>query len=71
MKTPKQGEKYRHYKGNEYTVVCLAVDEATEKRVVVYQDLHAHEKIWVRSLEMFLEEVEVDGEQRPRFIEIK
>ncbi len=67
MNTPKAGKKYRHYKGNEYTIVCLAIDEATEVPVVVYQDIHSPEKIWVRALEMFLEDIEVEGVLKPRF----
>ncbi len=62
-----KGQKYKHYKGNEYVVVCLAIDESTEKPVVVYQDLQAPEKIWVRAVEVFSEEVDVQGEKFPRF----
>ncbi len=67
MNIPKTNDMYRHYKGNEYKIICLAIDEATEAQVVVYQDIHMREKIWVRPLLVFLEEVEIDGVKRPRF----
>lgn len=64
---PKPGSKYRHYKGNEYEVVCVATMEADMTRVVVYQDVSDALKIWARPLSMFVEEVEVDGIKKPRF----
>lgn len=64
---PQAGAKYRHYKGNEYVVVSLAKSEADMTDVVVYQDLHDSEKVWVRPLSVFTEMVEVDGVQKPRF----
>ena len=39
----------------------------TEEEVVFYQALYGEYGFWVRPLSMFLETVEVDGEQVPRF----
>lgn len=64
---PKAGAKYRHYKGNEYQIICIAKIESDLTDAVVYQDVHDAAKIWVRPLAMFMETVEVDGVQRPRF----
>lgn len=67
---PKAGEKYQHYKGGKYVILALAIDSDTEKRVVVYQDAHAPDKIWTRNLFIFLEEVEWEGRRIPRFTKI-
>lgn len=58
---------YRHYKGPEYRVFGVARHSETEQQVVFYQALYGEYGLWVRPLEMFLESVEVDGEQVPRF----
>ena len=60
--------KYRHFKGKEYEVICVARDSETLEDVVVYKALYGGEEIWVRPLEMFLETIEVDGKKIPRFI---
>lgn len=61
--------KYKHYKGNEYRVICVAKHTETNEDLVVYEALYENpeSKIWVRPLEMFLEEVEVDGKKIQRF----
>ncbi|MNF04068.1 hypothetical protein D3C80_2035080 [compost metagenome] len=43
----------------------------TEEWVVFYQALYGEFGLWVRPLSMFLESVEVDGEQVPRFALVK
>jgi len=58
---------YRHYKGPEYRVFSVARHSETEEEVVFYQALYGDYGLWVRPLSMFLESVEVDGEQVPRF----
>ncbi|MDD1966475.1 DUF1653 domain-containing protein [Pseudomonas putida] len=58
---------YRHYKGPEYRVFGVAKHSETEEEVVFYQALYGEYGLWVRPLSMFLESVEVDGEQVPRF----
>ena len=58
---------YRHYKGPEYRVFAVAQHSETEQGVVFYQALYGEFGLWVRPLSMFLESVEVDGEQVPRF----
>jgi hypothetical protein len=59
--------KYKHYKGNEYEVLYLAKDSETLEDLVVYQALYGEKLIWVRPLKMFVESVEIDGKQIPRF----
>ncbi len=67
----KAGKKYKHYKGNEYLVLHLAKHTETEEELVVYKALYGEYGIWVRPLDMFLEEVEVDGEMVKRFSEVE
>lgn len=58
---------YRHYKGNEYTVLGIARHSETEEELVVYRQNYGEQGLWVRPLEMFLETVEIDGHPVPRF----
>ena len=58
---------YRHFKGKEYRVLGLASHSETQEELVVYQALYGEKALWVRPLEMFLEEVQVDGTKEPRF----
>jgi hypothetical protein len=64
---PLQPGLYRHYKGPEYRVFGVARHSETEEEVVFYQALYGEYGLWVRPLSMFLQSVEVDGEQVPRF----
>lgn len=59
--------KYRHYKGPEYQVFEVARHSETEEPLVVYRCLYGDYSWWVRPLAMFLETVEIDGQQVPRF----
>ena len=60
------GGKYRHFKGGEYIVEQIATDTESGDKMVVYKALYDDEKVWVRPLEMFTEEVEGE-EQKYRF----
>ncbi|OLF55179.1 DUF1653 domain-containing protein [Pseudomonas chlororaphis] len=64
---PLQPGLYQHYKGPQYRVFSVARHSETEEEVVFYQALYGDYGFWVRPLSMFLESVEVDGEQVPRF----
>lgn len=59
--------KYRHYKGNEYEVIGIALHSETEQQLVVYRPLYGEGKLWVRPLDMFSEKIEIDGKSVPRF----
>lgn len=63
---------YEHYKGNRYRVIGVARHSETLEELVVYEALNDSEEfgdnaIWTRPLAMFIESVEVDGRQVPRF----
>lgn len=62
-----QPGRYRHYKGNEYTVVDVARHSETLEPMVVYRAEYGERGLWVRPLGMFLETVTVDGRTLPRF----
>lgn len=59
--------RYRHYKGKEYKVIGTARHSETEEMMVVYQCLYGDMSLWIRPLEMFLEDVEIAGKKIPRF----
>jgi hypothetical protein len=61
--------KYKHFKGGLYRVIGVAKHSETLEKMVVYEALYDNprSKLWVRPLEMFLEEVEKDGQKFPRF----
>ncbi|MBD3658567.1 DUF1653 domain-containing protein [Marinobacter sp.] len=59
--------RYRHYKGQDYEVLGVARHSETEEQMVVYRCLYGDFSLWVRPLSMFLETVNVAGEQVPRF----
>ncbi len=59
--------RYRHFKGKEYEVIGIAKDSESLRELVVYRALYGERGLWVRSLEMFTEIVERDGQRMPRF----
>ncbi len=65
--SPLSPGRYRHYKGNEYDVIDIARHSETEEDVVVYRKRYGDCSLWVRPLEMFLEQVMVEGQSVPRF----
>lgn len=58
---------YRHYKNKEYQVLAVARHSETEELLVVYKLLYGDFSYWVRPLAMFIETVEMNGQQQPRF----
>ena len=58
---------YRHYKGNEYTVIGIARHSETDEELVVYRPEYGDGSLWVRPLAMFQEMVTVEGKELPRF----
>jgi len=59
--------RYRHYKGNEYTVIGVALHSETHEELVVYRPEYGERGLWVRPKAMFLESVTVEGQTVPRF----
>ena len=63
--------KYRHFKGNEYEVLCTARHSETLEEMVVYRALYGERGIWVRPASMWNEMVELDGKTFHRFTKIE
>jgi cupin 2 domain-containing protein len=59
--------RYRHYKGNEYTVIGIARHSESQEVLVVYRQEYGDRGLWARPLSMFSETVQVDGRATPRF----
>ena len=57
---------YKHYKGDLYLVEYVAYHSETQEKLVVYRALYGDNRLWVRPYEMFLEEVNKNG-QKYRF----
>lgn len=67
----KPGQIWKHSKkGGTYKIVALAKHSETLEDLVVYEALYENDlsKVWVRPLSMWQEEVEINGEKKPRFI---
>lgn len=58
-------QRYRHYKGGLYELVCEALNEADHTAVMVYRG--GDGTVWVRPRSAFFETVTVDGVAVPRF----
>lgn len=65
---PKKGI-YHHYKGNTYHVLGIAKHSETLEDLAVYKPLYKNPLVeyWVRPVDMFLEDVDVDGKTQKRF----
>jgi hypothetical protein len=62
-----QPGRYRHYTGNEYTVLGVARHSETLEELVVYRQEYGERGLWVRPAVMFAETVVVEGQSEPRF----
>lgn len=59
--------KYRHFKGKEYEVIGIAKHSEELRDYVIYRKLYDDYSMWIRPLDMFCEEVDVDGVKMKRF----
>lgn len=59
--------KYRHFKGNEYELIDIALHSETMEPMVVYRALYGENGLWVRPASMWNEFIDRDGYQGPRF----
>ena len=72
MSTPEiKPGRYRHYKGKDYEVLGVARHSETEEWLVVYRCLYGDQSLWVRPLELFEDEVTVEGRTVKRFERIR
>ena len=68
---PVKDQIYRHFKGNLYRIVTVAIHSETGERMVVYQALYGDYTVYVRELSMFTGKVDrnryPDADQEERF----
>ena len=61
------GSLYEHYKGLRYKIIGVARHSEALEELVVYQALYGEGGLWVRPLAMFLENIVINGQSKPRF----
>lgn len=59
--------RYRHYKGNNYTVLGVARHSETGELLVIYRPEYGNRDLWVRPQSMFEEQVTINGQLVARF----
>lgn len=65
------GQVYKHFKGGEYTIVAVGLNEPDLEPLVHYRDANdEYGVVWTRQLHVFTGRALVDGEFVTRFVQI-
>jgi hypothetical protein len=68
---PAVGSRWRHYRGQEYEVVALSLDEPTLDPLVTYRGTSSG-LVWTRTLDDWQRTVRgEDGKDVPRFVAVE
>ncbi len=64
--------KYEHYKGKQVEIIGVARHSETLEELVIYKEIYDSEEfgknaLWARPKSMFLENVNINGKEIPRF----
>lgn len=62
---------YRHFKGDYYLLIDVAIHSETKEKYVVYRGLYGNNELYIRPFDMFFSEVDKEKypevEQQYRF----
>jgi len=71
MRSLELNRVYKHFKGDLYLVLDIAINSETDKKMVVYRALYGENILYVRDYDMFISEVDnvkyPDIKQKYRF----
>ena len=59
--------RWQHHKGAFYEVLGVVRHSETLEALVLYRPLIGDGSLWVRPFDMFIESVDIEGRQVPRF----
>ena len=58
MRKIKINSVYKHFKGDYYLVIDVAIHSETKEKYVVYRALYSDYSLYIRPIDMFLSEVD-------------
>lgn len=60
-------EIYKHFEGESFRIVGIAVDSVTYERLVVYESMGTEKVMWVKPISDFLKRLDIHGQFVPQF----